>query len=80
MADFNRYFKNSNDLFLKEEEASDLRLRFESEIDEMKIRILKLESDLSQESELRRVAENEASAAKMVAENLLRESQNLILR
>lgn len=46
----------------------------------MKIQILKLESDLSQESELRRVAENEASAAKMVAENLLRESQNLILR
>lgn len=57
-----------------------MKLRFESEIDDLKIQLLKYESDLNQECDLRRVAQNEANAAKMVAENLLRESQKFITR
>ena len=57
-----------------------MKLRYESEIDELKIQLLKWESDLNQERDLRRVAENEANAAKMVAENLLRESKKFITR
>ena len=56
-----------------------MKLRFESEIDELKIKLLKYESDFNQESDLRRVAENEAESAKMVAQNLLRESQKYMI-
>ena len=59
---------------------SDQKLRYEAEIDDMKIRLLKFESDLNDEQKLRRVAENEAQAAKSVAQNLLRESHRFITR
>ena len=49
-------------------------------MDDMKIRLLKFESDLNAEKEARRVAENDADAAKSVAQNLLRESHRFITR
>lgn len=57
-------------LKLQEIEFSDQRLRYESEIDVLKVQLLKFESDLNQETEHRRIAENEAQAAKSVAQNL----------
>merc|ERR1712168_948033 len=54
----------------QEIELSDQKLRYEAELDDMKIRLLKFESDLNDEQKLRRVAENEAQAAKSVAQNL----------
>lgn len=67
-------------IFMKEADASDMKLRLESEIDDMKVQLLKYESDLNQETDRRKIAENEAKAAKMVAENLLKESQKFITR
>ena len=57
-----------------------MKLRLESEIDDLKVQVLKYESDLNQETDRRKIAENEAKAAKMVAENLLKESQKFITR
>lgn len=54
----------------QELEFSDQKLRLEAEMDDMKIRLLKFESDLNAEKEARRVAENDADAAKSVAQNL----------
>ena len=45
-------------------------------MDDMKIQLLKFESDLNAERDARRVAHNEAEAAKSVAQSLLRESQS----
>lgn len=64
----------------QEADASDMKLRLESEIDDLKVQVLKYESDLNQETDRRKIAENEAKAAKMVAENLLKESQKFITR
>ena len=52
----------------------------DAEMDDMKIQLLKFESDLNAERDARRVAQNEADAAKSVAQNLLRESQRFITR
>jgi len=65
---------------IQEIDFSDQRLRYESEIDVLKVKLLKFESDLNQETEQRRVAENEAQAAKSVAQNLLRESHSFITK
>ena len=46
----------------------------------MKVRLLKFEADLNAERDARRVAENDAEAAKSVAQNLLRESHRFITR
>lgn len=64
----------------KELEFTDHKLRMDAEMDDMKIQLLKFESDLNAERDARRVAQNEADAAKSVAQNLLRESQRFITR
>ena len=81
---FRRFLKVFDDLrvyqWFQEIELSDQKLRYEAELDDMKIRLLKFESDLNDEQKLRRVAENEAQAAKSVAQNLLRESHRHITK
>lgn len=63
-------FTEHEKLKVQESDAFDIKLRLESEIDEYKVQLLKYESDLNQEKDRRKIAENEAKAAKMVAENL----------
>jgi hypothetical protein len=56
------------------------KLRLESEIDDLKVQVLKFESDQNQETDRRKIAKNKAKAAEMMAENLLKESQMIITR
>jgi len=68
-------FTEHEKLKIQEADASDMKLRLESEIDDLKVQVLKYESDLNQETDRRKIAENEAKAAKMVAENLKTEHE-----